>query len=102
MINYYLDEGFWHRIYRTAANRDFANGKTYVYKYGINSWYTDIDRPLMINSPKPYFAGAIRNDEADFVFKYFTSYPSDFERYYDDDVMWTQDNVSSMWAQESG
>jgi len=56
----------------------------------------------MINSPKPYFAGAIRNDEADFVFKYFTSYPSDFERYYDDDVMWTQDNVSSMWAQESG
>ena len=53
----------------------------------------------MINSPKPDFAGAIRNDEADFVFKYFGSYPSWMERYYDDDTIWTQNVISEMWAQ---
>ena len=53
----------------------------------------------MVNSPKPLFAGALRNDEADYVFKYFTSSPSDYYRYYNEEVLWTQDNVSSMWAQ---
>jgi len=64
------------RVYRTAAERDFSASKTFVYKFAVNSWETDISRPAMINSPKPYFAGAIRNDEADYVFKYFGSYPS--------------------------
>ena len=99
IINFYNDEGFWHPIYRAASQRDFSQQKTFVYKYGINSWYTDIERRFMVNSPKPLFAGAIRNDEADFVFKYFTSSPSDYYRYYDDEIMWDQDNVSMMWAQ---
>ena len=54
------------RIYQAAENRDFYSGKTYVYKFGVESWLTDEDRPLMVNSPKPWFAGAIRNDRADF------------------------------------
>jgi len=52
MINFYHDEGFWQRIYRAAAERDFSNAKTYVYNYAIKSWYTDINRPLSINDPK--------------------------------------------------
>jgi len=99
MTNFYNDEGFLDRVHRTAQSRSQDSAKTYVYKFAINSWYTDIDRPLMVNSPKPEFAGAIRNDEADFVFKYFGSYPSDYYRFYNEEVMWTQDNVSSMWAQ---
>ena len=44
------------RVYRTAADRDFLDSKTFVYKFAVNSWETDISRPAMINSPKPYFA----------------------------------------------
>ena len=99
VTNFYGDEGFWHPIYRAASKRDFSQQKTFVYKFAVNSWYTDIERPAMINSPKPMFAGAIRNDEADFVFKYFTSSPSEYYRYYNDEVMWTQDNMSLMWAE---
>lgn len=53
----------------------------------------------MVNSPKPSFAGAIRNDEADFVFKYFGSYPSWMERWYDERTIATQDVISNVWAQ---
>ena len=80
----------------------------------------------MVNSPKPKFAGAIRNDEADYIFKFFGSYPNQYYRYVNDDVIWTQekslklaflqknclqiplisqirtfikDNVANMWAQ---
>ena len=45
----------------------------------------------MVNSPKPKFAGAIRNDESDYIFKFFGSFPNEYFRYVNDDVIWTQD-----------
>ena len=45
----------------------------------------------MVNSPKPKFAGAIRNDEADYIFKFFGSYPNKSYRFVNDDVIWTQE-----------
>ena len=49
----------------------------------------------MVNSPKPKFAGAIRNDEADYIFKFFGSYPNEYYRLVnednEDEVIWTQE-----------
>ena len=88
--NYFNDQGFVQRVARAAELRDLAQGVTYVYKFGVESWYTDATRPLMVNSPKPWFAGAIRNDEADFVFKFFGSFPTN--RNYDELTMHTQEH----------
>jgi len=94
--NYFNDQGFLQRVTRAAEVRDSAPGVTFVYKFGVESWNTDQTRPLMVNSPKPWFAGAVRNDEAEYVFKFFGSFPTN--RNYDESTMHTQDTISRMWA----
>merc|ERR1712227_752821 len=98
MVDFFTDEGFIHPIHHAAMSRDFVLGKTFVYKFAVPSCNTDIARPLMVNSPRPCFAGAIRNDESDFIFKYFGSYPSWMERTVDEGTIRTQNTVAAAFA----
>ena len=43
MHNFYNDEGILYPIYQSARGRDSSDSKTFVYKFAVNSWYTDID-----------------------------------------------------------
>ena len=98
ITEFFTDEGFFYPIFRQSVDRDRLDVNTFVYKFDIDSQgskqiklmiialdsrmasvgsainpvysiLTDIQRPLMINSPRPKFAKGIRNDEADFIFK---------------------------------
>ena len=69
VVDFFTDEGFFYPIFRQSIDRDLLDFNTFVYKFDVESILTDIERPLMINSPRPKFAKAIRNDEADFIFK---------------------------------